>query len=101
MPASTTPPDLTRTRAALAAYDVIDREVTDDMTRRALRLSSDRERVLAAQLQVSLRRALLHPEFERALKNSVTSAVRPLPRSAERVLFGAASRGVLSLKGAP
>ena len=32
MPTITTRPDLTRTRAALAAYDVIDAEITADMT---------------------------------------------------------------------
>ena len=32
MPTITTPPDLTRTRAAIAAYDVIDAEITADMT---------------------------------------------------------------------
>ena len=32
MPTIATPPDLTRTRAALAAYDVIDAESTDTMT---------------------------------------------------------------------
>lgn len=32
MPTIATPPDLTRTRAALAAYDVIDAEITDTMT---------------------------------------------------------------------
>lgn len=32
MPTITIPPDLTRTRAALAAYDVIDAEITADMT---------------------------------------------------------------------
>lgn len=31
----TTPPDLTRTLAALAAYDAIDREIADDMTQAA------------------------------------------------------------------
>lgn len=31
----TTPPDLTRTVAALAAYDVIDAEIADDMTESA------------------------------------------------------------------
>lgn len=33
--AITTPPDLTRTRAALAAYDAIDAEIADDMTEAA------------------------------------------------------------------
>lgn len=32
MPMITTPPDLTRTRATLASYDVIDAEITDAMT---------------------------------------------------------------------
>ena len=33
MPMITTPPDLTRTRATLASYDVIDAEITADMAR--------------------------------------------------------------------